>query len=173
MKHMTVLTEIETALPYAPAVIALCAEQQEELERRYDGGDEAPKGLNPDISFLVARIEGEPVGCAGLQLLEAGVGEVRRMYVRPAYRGQGVSRMLLAAVEEMARARAVLTLRLETGDLQPEAISLYQSAGYRRIPVFGAYLGSIHSLCFEKHLHLRVVPAGAGPSSAAGLSRRS
>jgi putative acetyltransferase len=164
MKHMTVLTEIEAAPPYAPAVIALCAEQQEELERRYPGGDEAPKGLDPEISFLVARIEGEPVGCAGLQLHEPGVGEVRRMYVRPAHRGHGVSRMLLAAIEEMARAQAVLTLRLETGDLQPEAISLYQSAGYRRIPVFGAYANSIHSLCFEKHLHLRAVQPGAPPS---------
>jgi GNAT superfamily N-acetyltransferase len=159
MKHMTVLTEIEAAPPYAPAVIALCAEQQEELERRYDGSDEAPKGLDPQISFLVARIESEPVGCAGLQLLEPGVGEVRRMYVRPAHRGHGVSRMLLAAVEDMARARAVHTLRLETGDLQPEAIGLYQSTGYRRIPVFGPYVGSVHSLCFEKYLHLQAAPA--------------
>jgi GNAT superfamily N-acetyltransferase len=164
MKHVTVLTEIEAALPYAPAVIALCAEQQEELERRYDGGDEVPRGVDPEISFLVARIEGEPVGCAGLHVLEPGVGEVRRMYVRPAHRGHGVSRMLLAAIEDMARARAVLALRLETGDLQPEAIGLYQSTGYRRIPVFGAYVNSIHSLCFEKHLHLRAVPLGAEPS---------
>lgn len=173
---MTVFTEIEAALPYAPAVIALCAEQQEELERRYDGDDEAPKGLDPQISFLVARIDGEPVGCAGLQLLEPGVGEVRRMYVRPAHRGHGVSRMLLAAVEEMARAHAVLTLRLETGDLQPEAIGLYQSSGYRRIPVFGPYLGSVHSLCFEKHLHLRTVsprerPSLAKPSLVKGVDR--
>ncbi|MGI8336474.1 GNAT family N-acetyltransferase [Actinomadura scrupuli] len=162
---MTVLTEIEAAPPYAPAVIALCAEQQEELERRYDGGDEAPKGLDPQISFLLARINGEPVGCAGLQLLEPGVGEVRRMYVRPAHRGQGVSRMLLAAVEGMARGRGVHTLRLETGDLQPEAIGLYQSTGYRRIPVFGPYLGSVHSLCFEKHLHLQAAPDGDARSS--------
>jgi putative acetyltransferase len=157
MKHMTIFTEIDAAPPYAPAVIALCAEQQEELERRYDGDDEAPKGIDPEISFLVARVEGEPVGCAGLQLLEPEVGEVRRMYVRPAHRGHGVSRMLLAAVEELARAHGVRTLRLETGDLQPEAIGLYQSTGYRRIPAFGPYLGCVHSLCFEKHLHLQAV----------------
>ena len=154
---MTIFTEIDAAPPYAPAVIALCAEQQEELERRYDGDDEAPKGIDPEISFLVARVEGEPVGCAGLQLLEPEVGEVRRMYVRPAHRGHGVSRMLLAAVEEMARANGVRTLRLETGDLQPEAIGLYQSTGFRRIPAFGPYLGCVHSLCFEKHLHLQAV----------------
>jgi GNAT superfamily N-acetyltransferase len=130
---MTVLTEITPAPLYAPA------------------------GIDPDISFLVARIEDEPVGCAGLQLLEPGVGEVRRMYVRPAHRGHGVSRVLLAAVEELATDQEVRTLRLETGDLQPEAIGLYQATGYRRIPAFGPYLGRVHSLCFEKHLHSQLV----------------
>jgi putative acetyltransferase len=171
MKHMTVRTDIEAAPPYAPAVIALCAEQQEELELRYDGDDEAPQGIDPEISFLLARIEGEPVGCAGLQPLEPGVGEVRRMYVRPAHRGHGVSRALLGAVEQMARARTMHTLRLETGDLQPEAIGLYQSSGYRRIPVFGGYVGTVHSLCFEKHLHLRAIPPGDRSSLVRGVDR--
>jgi GNAT superfamily N-acetyltransferase len=159
MKPFTVHVQIGPVPPYAPAVIALCAEQQEALERRYDG-DHAyleRHGLDPSISFLVARIDGEPVGCAGLQLLEPGMAEIRRMYIRPAHRGQGVSRLLLTALEGLAREWGVLTLRLETGDLQPESISLYQSSGYRRIPAFGPYVGSTHSLCFEKHLHLQLV----------------
>jgi len=157
MKHTFVRIDIDPAPLYAPAVIALCAEQQEELERRYPGEDEAPRGLDPQISFLVARIDDEPIGCVGLQPMEQHMAEVRRMYVRPAQRGFGVSRALLAAVEEMALGWGVLTLRLETGDLQPESISLYQSSGYRRIPAFGVYVGQPRSLCFEKHLHLQLV----------------
>src|SRR5690242_6342437 len=112
MKHTFVRIDIAPAPPYAPAVIALCGEQQDELERRYPGEDEAPKGVDPQISFLVARIDDEPIGCAGLYPLEPGVAEIRRIYVRPAQRGFGVSRALLAAVEEMAWDWGVFTLRL-------------------------------------------------------------
>lgn len=81
------------------------------------------------------------------------------MYVRPPHRGHGVAKLLLAAVEGLAHAARVTTLRLETGDLQPESIGLYQSTGYRRIPAFGGYAGRPRSLCFEKHLHLQLTPA--------------
>lgn len=150
MKRITLTIDIALALPYDPAVIALCAEQQAELEARYTGTDEAPKGLDPHVEFLVARIDREPVGCVGLLPLGARVGEVTRMYVRAAHRGQGISRRLLAAIEELARAHTIRTLRLETGDLQPESIGLYQSSGYRRIPAYGRYVGRPLSLCFEK-----------------------
>ncbi|HEX2312668.1 MAG TPA: GNAT family N-acetyltransferase [Thermomonospora sp.] len=152
MKRITVSIDIAPATPYDPAVIALCAEQQAELEARYAGTDEAPKGIDPQVAFLVARIDREPVGCAGLKPLEPRVAEVTRMYVRPAHRGQGISRRLLAALEERAQAAGLRTLRLETGDLQPESIGLYQSSGYRRIPAFGPYVGNVLGLCFEKHL---------------------
>ncbi|REE99155.1 GNAT family N-acetyltransferase [Thermomonospora umbrina] len=152
MKRITVIVDISPATPYDPAVIALCAEQQTELEARYPGTDEAPKGIDPQVEFVVARIDREPVGCAGLKPLEPRVAEVTRMYVRPAHRGQGISRNLLDALEAKAVAKGVRTLRLETGDLQPESIALYQSSGYRRIPAFGSYVGNVLSLCFEKHL---------------------
>lgn len=152
MKRITLTIDIALALPYDPAVIALCAEQQSELEARYAGTDEAPGGLDPQVEFLVACIDREPVGCAGLLSLGPRLAEVTRMYVRAAHRGQGISRRLLAAVEDLARAHGMRTLRLETGDLQPESIGLYQSSGYRRIPAFGSYTGRPLSLCFEKHL---------------------
>jgi GNAT superfamily N-acetyltransferase len=157
MKPFTVKVDIGPVPPYAPAVIALCAERQAELDRQYDGDPAylTRHALDPSVSFLVAKIDGEPVGCAGLQPLEPRIAEVRRLYVRPAHRGHGISRRLLAALEELAREWGVVTLRLETGDLQPESIGLYQSTGYRRIPAFGAYVGSSRSLCFEKHLHLQ------------------
>ncbi|WP_267898948.1 GNAT family N-acetyltransferase [Thermomonospora amylolytica] len=152
MKRISVLIDIVPATPYDRAVIELCAEQQAEIEARYPGAGEAPKGIDPQIDFLVARIGDEAVGCGGLRPLEPRVAEVTRMYVRPAHRGQGISRRLLQSLEELARTRGVRTLRLETGDLQPESIGLYQSSGYRRIPAFGPYIGNILSLCFEKHV---------------------
>jgi putative acetyltransferase len=152
VKRTVLAVEVSAAHTCDPAVVALCAEQQAELDRLYAGADNVPTGVHPEISFLVARTAGEPVGCAGLQPLEPGMSEVKRMYVQPAHRGQGISRLLLAAVEEVARARGELTLRLETGELQPEALGLYHSTGYVRIPPFGAYAGCPLSLCFEKHL---------------------
>lgn len=154
MKQITVSIEVSRTSSYDPAVIALCAEEQSELERRYagTGEDEVPRGLDPAVTFLVARIGREPVGCAGLLPLGPRLAEVTRMYIRPAHRGQGISRLLLAAVERLAVQRGVRRLRLETGDLQPESIGLYQSAGYTRIPAYGRYVGSPLSLCFEKPL---------------------
>jgi putative acetyltransferase len=107
---------------------------------------------DPQLTFLVARIDGRAVGCGALRPLELGVGEVKRMYVRPAFRGRGVARQVLAALESVARARGYLTLRLETGTRQPEAIGLYRPAGYAEIPCFGAYGGDRFSICFEKRL---------------------
>jgi putative acetyltransferase len=145
--------QVSEAKAADPAVRELCAAQQTELESRY-GADstEPPKGIDPGVAFLVARVAGEPVGCAGLKPLEPGVAEVTRMYVRPAHRGHGISRMLLRKVEDMAKRYGMNTLRLETGDLQPESIGLYGSSGYHRIPGFGQYAGSPLSLCFEKPL---------------------
>jgi GNAT superfamily N-acetyltransferase len=74
------------------------------------------------------------------------------MYVRPAYRGQGLARLILAALEELAVQRGYHTLRLETGRYLAPALGLYQGAGYQPIPLFGEYVGNPQSLCFEKSL---------------------
>ncbi|MGY1666831.1 GNAT family N-acetyltransferase [Geodermatophilus sp. SYSU D00696] len=121
----------------------LTAAQQAELRARYDG--EGEPGTPPsaaDVSVvLVARdADGTAVGCGALRALGADVAEVKRMYVVPSARGRGVSKLVLAALEAAARSRGWTTLRLETGPRQPEAIALYEGAGYRAIPAFGAYL---------------------------------
>ena len=153
MKQVKVVVQVGKAAAADPAVRDLCAAQQAELESRYGAdSNEPPKGIDPAAAFLVARVAGEPVGCAGLKWLEPGIAEVTRMYVRPAHRGHGISRLLLREVEDLAKARGVTRIRLETGDLQPESIGLYGSSGYRRIPAFGQYVGSPLSLCFEKPL---------------------
>jgi GNAT superfamily N-acetyltransferase len=128
----------------------LTAAQQAELRARYDG--EGEPGTPPsaaDVSVvLVARADdGAAVGCGALRALGDGAAEVKRMYVVPEARGRGVSRLLLAGLEDAARARGWTTLRLETGPRQPEAIALYEGAGYRAIPAFGAYVDSPDAGC--------------------------
>jgi phosphinothricin acetyltransferase len=134
----------------------LIAELDAEIARIYPG---APiHGLTPAelddrrVAFLVARVAGQPVACAAMRELGGGIGDIRRMYVRPAFRGRGIARAMLGALERDARQRGLDLLRIETGDGQPEAIALYRSSGYLPIPPFGEYVGNPVSRCFEKHI---------------------
>jgi GNAT superfamily N-acetyltransferase len=98
--------------------------------------------------FLVARREGAagpPLGGVGLRAIHPdrtpAVGEVRRLWVDPDQRGQGIARRLMAGLEDAARDLGLLHLRLVTGDRQPEAIALYESTGWqlfdRETPAYG------------------------------------
>jgi GNAT superfamily N-acetyltransferase len=105
-----------------------------------------------DVAFFVLRVDGAPAGCGGVKLYPEGYAEVKRMFVRPQYRGRGLSKIMLGHLEQHTRALGLSTLRLETGVLQHEAIALYKRMGFIEIPPFGPYYPDPHSLCFEKHL---------------------
>lgn len=107
-----------------------------------------PPTTDAGMVFLVARESGAAVGCAGLRRLGEDTAEVERLYVRPAYRGLGISRLLLAGVEDLARRRGYTVARLEAGDLR--TAGLYASNGYVRIAPFGRH--PARSVCFEKSL---------------------
>lgn len=134
----------------------LIGELDAELLERYPAlpahGLDPQDGADSRTVFLIARIDGEPVGCGALRHLEPDVLEIKRMYVRKAYRRRGISRAILADLERRAREAGAVTLRLETGRRQPEAIALYLSAGFVEIPTFGEYVGDALSRCFEKAL---------------------
>ncbi len=134
----------------------LTAAQQAELRARYEGGQEpgTPPSAADVAVVLVARdAGGEAVGCGALRPLGDGVAEIKRMYVVPAARGRGLSKLLLAGLEAAARDRGWTTLRLETGPRQPEAIALYEGAGYRPIAAFGPYSDDADdSLFYERVL---------------------
>ena len=134
----------------------LTAAQQAELRARYEGGQEprTPPSAADVAVVLVARdAGGEAVGGGALRPLEDGVAEIKRMYVVPAARGRGVSKVVLAGLEAAARDRGWTTLRLETGPRQPEAIALYEGAGYRPIAAFGPYADDADdSLFYERVL---------------------
>jgi GNAT superfamily N-acetyltransferase len=140
-----------------PDVQRLAAAQQAELRARYEAGQEpgTPPSAADVAVVLVARdASGEAVGCGALRPLGDGVAEVKGMYVVPGARGRGLSKVVLAGLEAAARDRGWTTLRLETGPRQPEAMALYERAGYRSIPAFGAYAGADDgdSLFYERVL---------------------
>ena len=105
----------------------------------------------PGVHFHVARLDGAVAGFGAL-VRHADYGEIKRMYVDPAARGQGLGRRLLAALEECARREGLRCIRLETGVRQPEALALYRAAGYREIEPFGAYRPDPLSVFMEKAL---------------------
>jgi GNAT superfamily N-acetyltransferase len=107
---------------------------------------------DPRLRFFVLTVAGEPAGCGALRELEPGVAELKRMYIRQAYRGRGLSRVLLGALEREARAAGIAVLRLETGPRQVEALALYRSSAYEAIPAYGEYVGSPDSICLAKAL---------------------
>ncbi|MFD7509798.1 GNAT family N-acetyltransferase [Streptomyces sp. NPDC059853] len=135
----------------------LRAAQRAELDARYGCDDHepgtAPSAADIDL-FLVARDggTGAALACGALRRLDAGSAELKRMYVAPGARGSGVAAAVLRALEAAAVERGWTTLRLETGNRQPDAERFYRREGYRPIPLFGAYKGSEISVCYERVL---------------------
>lgn len=143
--------------PYdGPAAATLVAQVQQEYVARYGGPDEAPVDPDefgpPDGRFLVGYLDGEPVACGGIRRLDPHTAELKRMYVVPAARGRGLSRVVLGALEDLARRLGCRRVVLETGLRQPEAIRLYETSGYQPIEGFGHYAGEPLSLSFGKAL---------------------
>lgn len=106
----------------------------------------------PNGAFFIGRVDGEPVACGGIARYDETTAEIRRMYVVPAARGRGLSRRVLGALEDEARALGYSFVRLETGNLQEGAIGLYVSAGFNPIPRYGPFATDPKSVCFEKRL---------------------
>ena len=139
-----------------------------ELAARYPEPGATHFRLDPDEVapgagvFVVARLDGRPVGCGALRCLrepalvrELGpaVGELKRMYVVPEMRGRGIGRAVLARLEEEARTLRLTRLVLETGTRQQEALALYRDAGFTAMPAYGEYASSpATSVCLEKRL---------------------
>jgi putative acetyltransferase len=142
--------------PDQPEVIALIAELDAYQDTLYPA--EARYALDlaslnkPEVVFMVARDEERrAVGC-GAVVVGAGYGELKRMYVRPNNRGQGVARKILLELEAAATRVGCSELLLETGPYQPEALSFYESQGYVRRGPFGTYLDHPLSVFMGKKL---------------------
>lgn len=133
-----------------------------ELDARFEGGfDAAAAAVAAETRFrrpagmlLVARLDDEPVGCAGMLFVDDETCYVKRMWVAPSARGLGLARRLLGELEANAAARGATVVQLETHRVLTEAIALYRSAGYVEVPPFNDEPYAHH--WFEK----RVQPVG-------------
>ena len=141
-----------------PAVEALTTASIAEIDARHggDAGSGAPPRTEdfvpPDGAFLLARLDGRPSGCGGFSRFDDTTAELRRMYVVPEARGRGLGKALVAWLLEAARDAGYRRIRLETGNRQEEALSLYQAAGFESIPCWGPYATDPKSRCFELDL---------------------
>ena len=147
--------------PDQPEVIALIAALDAYQDSLYPPESRHALDLRslsqPNVLFAVARDgAGQAVGCGAAVLDATGLqGELKRLYVHPQARGQGLARQLMRQLEAAAQARGCRHLLLETGPFQPEALALYAACGYSRRGPFGAYADDPLSVFMEKTLPLR------------------
>ncbi|QCR21375.1 GNAT family N-acetyltransferase [Pontibacter sp. SGAir0037] len=101
---------------------------------------------------VVAFEQEQPVGCGAFKQFEGSTAEVKRMFVHPSVRNQGIASKVLKELEAWAKEVGFTDLVLETGKAQPEAINLYFKSGYRQITNYGQYAGVDNSICMQKSL---------------------
>ena len=145
---------VEVVSVRLPEALLLMARLTEELARRYsdDGvGGFRPEDVEvPGSGFVLARWDGRAAACGAFRPLTGELAEIKRMYVEPDCRGRGIGRRILLALEDEARRAGYAKVRLETGTAQPEALGLYEAAGYYRIDPYGFYRDDPRSVSFEK-----------------------
>jgi len=149
-------TIIVAERPDARDASALIAELEAHLAPLYPAesrhGFSIQKLLQEGVAFFVIRHDGIAAGCGGVQLLDREYAEVKRMYVRPQFRGLGLAKLMLKHLAAYAREHGVDVLRLETGICQSAAIHLYEQLGFKQILPFGVYQPDPLSRFYEKHI---------------------
>jgi putative acetyltransferase len=141
--------------PDQPEVQAMFDEARALYLTMYPGGrSRLPQIVDlqqPDTTFWIVREDGKAIGCGALTRND-GWGEIKRMYVTASARRRNVGSLILDTIEEYASANGIPILRLETGERQSAAISLYRSHGYKPRGPFGGYADDHISLFMEKRL---------------------
>jgi len=155
---MTIL--IEQEYPDTPEIVVLVDELTDILSAPYPPesvhGYSVQKLIDQNVAFFTIRVDGALAGSGGVQLIrnegELAYGELKRMYVRDAFRGQGLAKKLIQTLEAYTRENDIQTLRLETGIYSVEAIGLYERSGFVEIGPFGPYQLDPNSRFYEKRL---------------------
>lgn len=142
--------------PDSADALALIAELEAQLEPLYPResrhGYSVDKLIAEKVAFFLIRYHGTLAGCGGIKLFGTAYGEIKRMYVRPQFRGLGLGKLMLDHLVAYAREQGVGLLRLETGIYQEAAIGLYERLGFESIASFGAYKDDPLSRFYEKRL---------------------
>jgi GNAT superfamily N-acetyltransferase len=149
-----------------PDAAPLIAQVQQEYVIRYGEVDLTPvdpaEFAPPHGLFLVAYLDSRAVACGGWRVHAGTAGpeaELKRMYVAPAARGLGAARAVLAELERTAFGAGHRRMVLETGMKQPEAIGLYESAGYAEVSKFGYYANEPSAVHLGKTLEEQSCPS--------------
>lgn len=149
-------TVIVPERPDTPDAIMLIEGLEEHLAPFYPAtsrhGYSVEKLIKQGVAFFVIRQDGVPAGCGGVQFFGTEYAELKRMFVRPQFRGLGLAKLMVEYLEEYTREHGIKLLRLETGIHQIEAIGLYERMGFQNIPPFGDYVEDPLSLFFEKRI---------------------
>jgi GNAT superfamily N-acetyltransferase len=134
----------------------LLTELDADLLSRYPG--EPVNGIEPAAFrqaggyFVLGHLDDELAGCGAFRPYGPATVEIKRMYVRAPFRGKGIARAVLAALEAEARKRGFTESILETAFRMPEAIALYKSCGYQPMERYGPFVDSARSVCMRKAL---------------------
>jgi len=142
--------------PRSEDVSRLLSAFVDEVKKRYDSPPADVGIFDPELVsvpgsvFLVARRDGNAVGCGALVPMDEYCVEVKRMFVAKGARGLGIATMILAELERLSREFDYDVMRLETGIKQPESIALYGKAGFYRIPNFPPFENDRSAVCFER-----------------------
>jgi GNAT superfamily N-acetyltransferase len=152
-------------LPYDhPVAHSLVERVQQEYVDRYGGRDaavvEADEFLPPRGIFLVAEVDGVPVGCGAWRVLSPGVAEIKRVYVEPGFRRRGLAQVVVAALEDGAVRAGHGSVVLNTGREQPEAMALYANLGYSPVTGYGIYACAPGAVFLGKDLPQRAGTKG-------------
>ena len=135
----------------------LVVELDADLRERYGAIQDqyAPLNVLPtDMTVVLAEAAGRPLGCGAMRTFPYAPAtiEIKRMYVAPRARRHGIARAVLSELANIGRERDAASMVLETGNLQHEAIALYESWGFERIDAFPPYAGMPASICMRKAL---------------------
>jgi GNAT superfamily N-acetyltransferase len=141
--------------PYdGPSAQQLIDAVQQEYVVRYGSPDTTPvdpaEFAPPGGRFVVGYLDTDAVAMGGVRRIDDDTVEIKRMYVVPEQRGRGLSRVVLAHLESLAHQLGATRILLETGQKQPEAMRLYETAGYERVDGFGHYKCEPDSVSYGK-----------------------
>jgi GNAT superfamily N-acetyltransferase len=158
-------------LPYSHPVARYLVEQvQQEYVDRYGGRDAAVvdpgEFVPPRGAFLVGEVDGVPAGCGAWRALSPDVAEIKRVYVEPGFRRNGLAQLIVAALENGAALAGHGSVVLNTGQQQPEALALYADLGYTSVSGYGVYACAPEAVFLGKKLAVSTEAEQEGSSWA-------
>ncbi len=143
----------QTSDPDFKLLVAELDAAMQGIYKSYDKNFAVLNILKSDTQVIIAYADTDPIACGAIRKLdEPHTVELKRMYVRPVFRGKGISKIILQQLEALALKQGNDIVRLETGSKQPIAIALYKRCGYTPTEAFGPYIHIPGAVCMKKIL---------------------